>query len=75
MPMTENNDYPVIDIADLLEIGAESDAWFYKRQGSKAVGKDTMFNIELQQYIFANEFETNKVIQFIPGTFNRDLLF
>jgi hypothetical protein len=75
MPMTENNDYPVIDIADLLEIGAESDAWFYKRQGSKAVGKDTMFNIELQQYIFANEFETNKVIQFIPNTFNRDLLF
>ena len=75
MPMTETNDYPCLDIADLLEIGAESDAWFYKRQGSKAIGKDTMFNIELQQYIFANESQPNQVITFKPVTYNQDSLY
>jgi hypothetical protein len=75
MPMTEVNDYPCLDIADLLEIGAESDAWFYKRQGSKAVGKDTMFNIELQQYIFDRENQPNMVITFKPVTYNRDSLY
>lgn len=75
LPMTENNDYPIMDIADLLETGAESDAWFYKRQGSKAVGKDTMFNIELQQYIFDNENDPNLVITFKPATYNSDRLY
>jgi hypothetical protein len=72
MPMTENNDYPCIDIADLLETGAEADSWFFKRQGSKAIGKDTMFNIELQQYIFSNESQPNQVITFKPVCYNKD---
>ena len=75
LPMTEANDYPCLDIADLIEIGAESDAWFYKRQGSKAVGKDTMFNIELQQYIFDRENQPNMVITFKPVTYNQDSLY
>lgn len=75
MPMTEANDYPCIDIADLIEIGAEADSWFYKRQGSKATAKDTMFNVELQQYIFDQENQPNMVNAFKPVTYNKDNLY
>jgi len=75
LPMTETNDYPILDIADLLEIGAEADAWFYKRQGSKASAKETVFSVELQQYIFNQENEPNQVMQFHPVTYNKDNLY
>jgi hypothetical protein len=75
LPMTETNDYPVLDIADLIEIGAEADAWFYKRQGSKATAKETQFGVELQQYIFDKENQPNEVIQFRPITYDKDNLY
>ena len=75
LPMTENNDYPIIDIADLIEIGAEADAWFYKRQGNKASARETMFGVELQQYIYDKENQPNVVTQFRPTTYNKDNLY
>ena len=75
LPMTENNDYPCLDIADLLEVGAEADAWFYKRQAGKSSVKEMQFNVELQQYIFSNESQPNMVITFKPITYNKDSLY
>jgi hypothetical protein len=75
MPMINNNDYPVIDVSDLIEIGAESDAWFYKKQGAKASAKETQFAVELQQYIFDKENQPNQVIQFNPVTYDKDSLY
>jgi len=75
MPMTEANDYPCIDIADLIEIGAEADSWFYKRQGAKATAKETQFNLELQQYIFNKENNPNEVVTFKPVTYSKDNLY
>lgn len=71
-PLTQTYDYPVIDIADLLEIGALADCWRYKRQFSKAQTMELMFGQQLQDYIWQKENQPNMIHQFIPETFNRD---
>jgi hypothetical protein len=75
LPMTEANDYPCIDIADLIEVGAEADAWRYKRQDGKANARETLFGIELQQYIYEKENQPNVVVQFRPTTYSPDNLY
>lgn len=75
LPMVEDNDYPVLDIADLIELGAEADAWRYKRQFAKAQQVDMMFAMELQQYIYDQENQPNEVSQFRPVTYDRDNLY
>ena len=75
LPMTEDYDYPLIDIADLIELGAKADAWRYKRQGAKANDVETRFAIELQGYIWNQENQPNRVTQFTPITFNQDNLY
>lgn len=75
LPLIEDYDYPVIDIADLIELGAEADAWRYKRQGAKAQQLEAMFNVELQQYIFDKENQPNQITQFSPTTYDNDNLY
>jgi len=75
LPLIENNDYPVIDIADLIEMGAEADAWRYKRQNGKSQQMEAMFSLELQQYIYDKENQPNQVTQFIPVTYDQDNLY
>jgi len=75
LPMTEDYDYPIIDIADLIELGAKADAWRYKKQGAKANDSETRFAIELQGYIWNKENQPNRVTQFIPVTYDKDLLY
>lgn len=75
LPMTEDYDYPIIDIADLIEIGAKADAWRYKRQGAKANDAETRFAIELQGYIWNQENQPNRITQFVPVTYNQDNLY
>jgi hypothetical protein len=36
LPMTEDYDVPVIDVSDIIELGATYRAWMYKRQMGKA---------------------------------------
>lgn len=70
--LSADTDEPVIDIADLIEIGAEADAWKYKRQFAK--GKDLMmeFNNFLADYIWDKANQPNQVVQFKPVTYNKD---
>jgi hypothetical protein len=75
LPLVENNDYPTLDIADLIEMGAEADAWRYKRQGTKASACESLYEVELQRYIFDKENQPNVVNQFIPVTFDKDNLY
>jgi hypothetical protein len=75
LPLTEDNDYPVLDIADLIEIGAEADAWRYKRQNAKAQAMEVLFATELQNYIWDKENQPNKITQFSPTTFDKNQLF
>lgn len=75
LPMTEDYDYPIIDIADLIEIGAKADAWRYKKQGAKAGDAETRFGIELNGYIWNQENQPNRITQFRPVTYNTDNLY
>ena len=72
MPLSQDYDYPIIDIGDLIELGALADCWRYKRQFGKAQTMEVMFNQQLQEYIFDKENQPNMVHQFEPTVFNRD---
>jgi len=72
MPLSQDYDYPVVDIGDLIEIGTLADAWRAKRQFSKAQTMEVLFNLQLQEYIFDKENQPNMIQQFFPTTFNRD---
>jgi len=75
MPMTEDYDYPLIDVADLIEKGATADAWRYKRQFQKASVFEAQFASGLSDYIWDMENKPNKVQQFSPATYNKDNLY
>jgi hypothetical protein len=72
MPLSQDYDYPVLDIADLIELGTLADAWRYKRQFGKAQTMEILFNQQLQEYIFDKENQPNMIHQFVPEVFNRD---
>jgi len=74
LPMIEDSDYPVIDIADLIEIGAMADAWRYKKQFAKANSYEILFQSQLADYVWDKENQPNEVTQFKPATFDRDNL-
>ncbi|HNX03698.1 MAG TPA: hypothetical protein PLE33_08970 [Candidatus Cloacimonas sp.] len=73
LPLNNDYDYPVIDIADLLEIGAMADAWRYKKFFSKAQALEIMFAQQLQDYIWEKENEPNEIKQFVPQGYSRDI--
>jgi len=68
---TEN----VLDIEDLIEIGATADAWRNKRQFQKASVMETLFEKEILEYIFAQENQENMVHQFTPKADSRDTIY
>jgi len=72
MPLSQDYDYPIIDIGDLIELGALADCWRYKRQFSKAQTMEVLFTQQLQEYVFSKENQPNMINQFIPETFDRD---
>lgn len=65
-------DVPVIEISDLIEVGATADTWRYKRQFAKARDVDAEYRIMLADYIWDEYNQPNMVYQFKPNTFNRD---
>lgn len=75
MPLSQDYDYPVIDCADLIELGALADCWRYKRQFSKAQSMDMLFAQDLALLLWNKENQPNQVIQFKPKTYNKDNLY
>jgi len=73
-PLIEDEDYPVIDVADLMETGAKADAWRYKKQGAMAKDFELLFAKELDEHIWDMHNKPNFVPRFRPITFNRDNL-
>lgn len=74
-PLSQDYDYPVIDIGDLIEIGAIADSLRYKRQYMKANAYEVNFTHQLNDYIFDKENQPNQVHLFSPTTFDRDNLY
>jgi hypothetical protein len=75
LPMTEDYDYPILDISDLLEAGAMADAWRYKRQFNKAGVYETLFTSRISEYIWDKDNDPNRVYQFKPSTYNKENLY
>jgi hypothetical protein len=59
-----DDDIPINDFADLLEIGATADAWRYKRQFAKAGQLEIIFDSELDAYMWDSENQENGVNKF-----------
>lgn len=74
-PMSDDDDYPVLDVADLIEIGAKADAWRYKRQFQKAQDMEGLFERELQRFIWEKENDVNRVYQFTPTIYDKSSLY
>jgi hypothetical protein len=74
-PMSSDYDYPILDIADLIEIGAKADAWRYKKMFAKANVFEAQFTAGLADYVWDKENSPNKVTQFTPQAFDRDGLY
>jgi hypothetical protein len=68
-PLINDYDYPIMDIGDELELGAEADAWRAKRQFSKSSALDGVFENELAKRMFQEE--QNADITFKPTAYNR----
>jgi len=73
--LSADADATILPVEDLLEIGAIADAWRYKRQGAKATDYETRFAMELSKYIWEQEFQPNEIKQFVPKTFDKNLLY
>jgi len=71
-PLIEDEDYPIIDIADLIETGGKADAFRYKRQMAIAKDYELLFAKEMTEYIFDMHNKPDFVPRFRPVTFNRD---
>lgn len=50
-PMTQTNDFPIIDIADGIELKATAEAWRAKRQYSWAADHETLYERWMDRYV------------------------
>ncbi len=75
LPLSQDYDYPIIDIADLIEEGSLADGWRYKRQFAKSADMEKIFVVHLQEYVQDLFNEPNQVHQFLPATYDNDDLY
>lgn len=61
-PMVDDNDSPIIDIADIIEIGTKADAWRNKRQIATAADFENRYEMAFDRYI--NQRQSGQVHQF-----------
>jgi len=73
MPLSQNYDYPLIeDIDDIIEIGAQADAYKYKRQFSKATAMETQYQILKSDRIHREVAQPGIMHTFTPTPLNRN---
>jgi hypothetical protein len=73
LPMTDDNDVPVIDCADVIELGATSRAWMYKRQNSKAADTKALYEQAIINLIWDQDNQPNMVHKLGVQTYDRNL--
>jgi len=71
-PLSNDNDAPVFDCADGIELGATMMAWRYKRKFQKAQEYDRLFEKWLVDAAWDMENQPNQTHQFNPKTYSRD---
>lgn len=73
--LSVDSDEPILDLHDLIEIGATVDAWRYKRQFGKAQQMEMAFNQMFADFIFKQENQPNMITQFKPIPQNRNNIY
>ena len=73
--LSATTDLPILDCDYEVELGATADAWRTKRQFAKAADFDAQFEQHIVHMIWRRENQPNKVVQFRPQTYNKDLLY
>lgn len=71
-PLVNDNDVPVIDCADGIELGAEMRAWRYKRQFGKAADIERRYELWLTDAIGDIEQQPNRTQLMNPKTYDRN---
>ena len=72
LPLIEDTDYPLIDVDDIIEIGARALAHSYQRREATATKYESMYEAMLANYIWDKENNPNRVIQFRPEPVSRE---
>ena len=72
--LSNDSDQPILDLEDLLEIGATADLYRRKREFGKAKDMEILFTQMLADYVWEHVSQRNRVHQFKPSVFNRDNL-
>lgn len=72
LPMSDDNDVPIIDCADILEFGATEQMWRYKRQFAKAQEFERIKEKAISNFIWETINDTNKVKLFNPAGYSRE---
>lgn len=74
LPMTNDNDYPVFDCGDQIEIGATADLLRYKKQYAKAADLDRIFEERVQDLVWSYENKPNKIHRTNPQPYPRSIV-
>lgn len=72
LPLSDNNDIPIIDCADILELGATEQAWRYKRQFAKAQEFERLKERAIANFIWDESNQVNQIHQFNPAPYSRE---
>lgn len=70
--LSADTDQAVIDVEDLIEVGATADTWRHLRQFSKARDFENLFTSMLHEFVWDEYNQPGKVYQFRPTVFNRN---
>lgn len=65
-PMINDNDSPIIDIADIIELGSKADAWRNKRQIATAADYENRYELAFDRYINQRNLSTVQQFDIIP---------
>ena len=73
MPLSQDYDYPIIEnISDIIEKGAEADAWKYKRQFAKARELEVQYQLMKSNRIFQEVSQPGIVHTFTADPLDRN---
>lgn len=70
--LIDDNDYPIIDIEDIIEVGAKAMAHSYQRREATANKYEAVYESMITNYIWSKENKPNSVPLFQPNPYSRD---
>jgi hypothetical protein len=73
-PLMNDYDVPVIDCADIIELGATAKAWRYKRQFAKATDFEVLYEKGIIQLMWDKENQPNETHTLNVKTDNRNFI-